>query len=580
MLNKVLYKILIITTFALLMCIFASYMSFTFVSNRQAADELKAYSVYFEENAAKISSMQKLEDFLMSQYSEQYKISIISFDGEVLFDTQYELLKETDLSNEHYFQDVASGVELLRTDSPYTDNVSMMMYFKTHIGAETQPGQNFIIRYSTYIIYNNQPFWTLIGIGVAVWFVIVISTYFIFDKALHTAQKPMMAVQNMLENIEHGDYNNAVINYKIQSSEFKKIFTSINEISQNISSTLSNLKLEQQKSNFLMQSMNQGVIVVSVEGKVLMNNQAIMHIFGMESNIVGVKLDYFIKDSELLSRLEYSLEKQSYIVYNEEINSNVYRVETMFSRDNWFENSDEMLMLVLLTDITQENKSSNIRAEFFANASHELKTPLTAIRGYSEILTTSDDTKKIAKCATEINSNAIKMLNLIDSMLKLSRMDSDIDNESISKFQTKALCKEVCEEQLITAQSRGITIYCEGSDTEMFARKNMVKMLISNLVNNAIKYNKDNGSVKVEIGDDNSKIWVSVEDTGVGIASKYYGRIFERFFMVDNARTKSDNMNTGIGLAVVKHIAMVHGANIEVESKENVGTKIKIIFSK
>ncbi|MEG1608655.1 MAG: HAMP domain-containing sensor histidine kinase [Clostridia bacterium] len=571
---------IIITTLSLLVCIFVSYLSFTFMSNKQAVEELKEYSTYFEQNAKKISSMPQLEDFLLAQYSNQYKITIISKDGKVIYDKDKEKLRYDNFDEDNFFKDVLAGDEVYRTDTPYTDNISMMSYYKSFDGEQYTDIGTFVIRYSTYIIYNNQPFWILIGIGAAVWLVIVLGIYFIFNKALTSAQKPMVDIQNMLVDIEHGDYNGKTPKLKIQNSEFNKIFTSINEISENISQTLNTLKIEQQKSNFLMQSMNQGVIVVSSSGKILMNNAAVVEIFRTENNIVGVPLDYLIKDRELLAKLEYALDNQSYIVYNAEINSNVYRIETMFSKDNWFGNAEELLMLVLLTDITQENKSANIRSEFFANASHELKTPLTAIRGYSEILTMTTEQNKIEKCAEEINSNAIKMLNLIDNMLKLSRMDADIDSEEITKFSLGKLCDEVCDEQMVTAQVKEVTLAREGEDIDMFARKNMVKMLVSNLVNNAIKYNKENGSVKVVIGSDNSKIWVSVEDTGIGIAPKYQGRIFERFFMVDNARTKSDNMNTGIGLAIVKHIAIVHSANIEVESKENVGTKIKIIFSK
>lgn len=582
MLNKVLNKIIIITTIALLICIFISYMAFTFISNGQASDELESYCEYFENSAADITSLDVLEVFLAAQYSEKYKITIISDQGQVLYDKNPNDLENINFIDEDFFKQVLNNQKVFKAGTPYVDGVSMMSLYKRIQLTKLEGYDGLIIRYSTYIIYNNEPFWILIGIGVAVWLVIVIGTYFIFNGALKSSRKPLLSIKRRLEDIEHGNYNTLIMpNIKMDDPEFKQMYQSINEISQNISQMLNNLTIEQRKTDFLLESMNQGLIVVSAEGKILTTNAVVNQIFKNDSSIAGVSLDYLIKDEVILERLYYALDTKSYVVFNAEIKQSTYRIETMFSKYAWFENTEEMLLQVLLTDITQENKSAEIRSEFFTNASHELKTPLTAIRGYSEMLTLTSDQSKIAKCGKEINDNAVRMLKLIEDMLKLSRMDSNIESEELTKFSLYDLCNEVCSEQLVTAQRKGITLKCFGNEqSTMFARKNMVKMLVSNLVNNAIKYNKENGSVDVILGENQDKIWVSIEDTGIGIPPKYQGRIFERFFMVEGGRTKDENMNTGLGLAIVKHIALVHSADIELESKENVGTKIKIIFRK
>jgi len=241
-----------------------------------------------------------------------------------------------------------------------------------------------------------------------------------------------------------------------------------------------------------------------------------------------------------------------------------------------------MYMLLVVTDITEQIKTAKAKQEFFANASHELKTPLTAIAGYSEILTMGKATpKQVEKCSNEIQSNAIRMKLLIDEMLQLSKMDAqtaDLEKEEIS---LRNLSEEIVNELKVIAQKRNIKLTIDG-DAMIQGNSNELIMLIKNLVSNAIKYNKDGGFVKVILKDKDEYANLIVKDNGIGISKEHIDKIFERFYRVDESRTStaSGESSTGLGLSIVKQVVDDHKGKIEVKSKIGEGSEFIVTFPK
>ena len=221
-------------------------------------------------------------------------------------------------------------------------------------------------------------------------------------------------------------------------------------------------------------------------------------------------------------------------------------------------------------------KSARMRQEFTANVTHELKTPLTSISGYSELIENGMATEgDVARFAKEIHRNAKRLLTLINDILKLSQMDAaskgEIILENVDLFEIAQNCKDMLE---VAAKQNGVTIHLTGEHTIISANKNMIEEVIYNLCDNAIRYNHDGGNVYVEISHD-----LVVRDDGIGIPKEYQERIFERFFRVDKSRSKKTG-GTGLGLAIVKHIVELHDAQLELESEEDKGTKITVHFTK
>ena len=222
-------------------------------------------------------------------------------------------------------------------------------------------------------------------------------------------------------------------------------------------------------------------------------------------------------------------------------------------------------------------KSSQMRQEFTANVSHELKTPLTAISGYAELIaagmTTGDDTIRFAG---EISKSSNRLLTLINDILRLSELDAstEVPMEEIDLYELAEKCVNMLQ---INAEKQNVTLMLTGKPTKMQANREMMEELLYNLVSNAIRYNRPYGNVVVSVSREDDHVNLTVEDTGIGISQADQERVFERFYRVDKSRSKSTG-GTGLGLAIVKHVVQCHGARLNMKSQLGSGTRIEIKF--
>ena len=222
-------------------------------------------------------------------------------------------------------------------------------------------------------------------------------------------------------------------------------------------------------------------------------------------------------------------------------------------------------------------KSSQMRQEFTANVSHELKTPLTAISGYAELIangmTSGDDTIRFAG---EISKSSNRLLTLINDILRLSELDAstEVPMEENDLYELAEKCVSMLQ---ISAEKQNVTLMLTGKPTRMQANREMMEELLYNLVSNAIRYNRPYGNVVVSVSREDDHVDLAVEDTGIGISQADQGRIFERFYRVDKSRSKSTG-GTGLGLAIVKHVVQCHGAKLDLKSQLGSGTRIEIKF--
>ena len=224
-------------------------------------------------------------------------------------------------------------------------------------------------------------------------------------------------------------------------------------------------------------------------------------------------------------------------------------------------------------------KNASMRQDFTANVSHELKTPLAAISGYSELIENGMVSEKdIARFGGEIHKSADRLLTLINDILRLSQLDSVeecVDTEPVDLYEMALNCQDMLEMQ---ANKHQVVVRVKGTSEVIQANRRMIDELIYNLCDNAIRYNRVGGSVNVTIGEEDHHPFVSVKDTGIGVSKEDQERIFERFYRVDKSRSKQTG-GTGLGLAIVKHIAVMHKAELKIESELGKGTEIKILFN-
>lgn len=222
--------------------------------------------------------------------------------------------------------------------------------------------------------------------------------------------------------------------------------------------------------------------------------------------------------------------------------------------------------------------NAQLRQEFTANVSHELKTPLTAISGYAELIgngmTGKEDTIRFSN---EIHSNANRLLSLINDIIKLSELDEADHQMEMERIDLYKLAENCVQMMQVTAEKQGIRLTLQGESAMAMANKGLMDEVFYNLCSNAIRYNKPGGSVTVTVGTKDERPFLSVADTGIGIPKECQERVFERFYRVDKSRSKSTG-GTGLGLAIVKHIVAQHNAALHLDSELGEGTTIEIVF--
>ena len=222
--------------------------------------------------------------------------------------------------------------------------------------------------------------------------------------------------------------------------------------------------------------------------------------------------------------------------------------------------------------------NAQLRQEFTANVSHELKTPLTAISGYAELIgngmTGKEDTIRFSN---EIHSNANRLLSLINDIIKLSELDEADHQMEMERIDLYKLAENCAQMMQVTAEKQGIRLILQGESTMVMANKGLMDEVFYNLCSNAIRYNKPGGSVTVTVGTKDERPFLSVADTGIGIPKECQERVFERFYRVDKSRSKSTG-GTGLGLSIVKHIVAQHNAALHLDSELGEGTTIEIVF--
>ena len=238
------------------------------------------------------------------------------------------------------------------------------------------------------------------------------------------------------------------------------------------------------------------------------------------------------------------------------------------------ENGLRIGAVLVLTDLGEQQRAERLRREFTANVSHELKTPLTSISGYAELIETGmAKDEDVRVFAERIRRESNRMLSLITDVITLSELEERAVMEHAETVALYAIAREATETLKRAALARGVSVQISGGPTPVRGVRSLLSELVYNLLDNAIRYNRANGTVSVRTADRT----LTVRDTGIGIPKRFQSRIFERFFRVDKSRSKTTG-GTGLGLAIVKHVCEQHGAAIRLSSAEGIGTEITVTF--
>lgn len=317
-------------------------------------------------------------------------------------------------------------------------------------------------------------------------------------------------------------------------------------------------------------NMNEGLVILDSTGNILAMNRCAQEILNADERDVKYKPFLSIPNS---GQFEQHLKEASQGKNNDVLFEASGKTYQMFFTPV-FEQNIVCGMVILMFDVSEKHRSEQIRREFSANVSHELKTPLTTIFGYSQIITNGiakpEDVKGFA---AKIEKESARLITLIDDIIALSNLEENGSAAQKENVSLKAVAAEVLESLEAQAAKRNISLILAGSNTQVVANRRQMHELIFNLCDNALKYNKDGGSVTVTL----SNNMLCVADTGIGIPPDSIDRLFERFYRVDKSHSKKVN-GTGLGLSIVKHIVQSSGAEISVKSTLGEGSAFTVVF--
>lgn len=499
-----------------------------------------------------VDKYQEVEDFL--------RITFISSDGSVLKDSLAQNLEN------HLDRPEINNLGTVFIRHSETLNIEMM--YLAYQFDDTNYLRVAMPTSTTNVFLNDY-----VGLSIVIGVLVIAITVFISNSLIQNALQPLKDVKGILRQLNNGEYED--ISPVDKYEEINDLVREINDTNKLIANNISSLKSETEKTDFLLNHMNQGICVLDKDGLIVMLNQYLRRLYKFNIDL-NMHKDYrfLFRDTEIQKSIKKAYKKQTNTNTIIKIKEMYYSVSINYLDKNWL---NQPSVILLFTDITAIKSIEVLKKDFFDNASHELKSPLTSIIGSSDIILQGmapDEQTKI-DLIHRISEEAKRMNTLVMDMLTLSkyenqdkiyhRQELDIDiviQDAVHSLQS--LCKKKNNSIEIDSQE----FYFNANYDEMF-------QIIKNLVENAIKYGKENGLVKISLFEKNNFLVIKIKDDGIGIAKADQTRVFERFFRVDKARSRLIG-GTGLGLSIVKHIVLNYDGHLELDSIENNGTTIKV----
>lgn len=353
--------------------------------------------------------------------------------------------------------------------------------------------------------------------------------------------------------------------------ELSPFISKINAQQRRINHQIAELLSRRREFETIAENMSEGLLLTDTKGHILSHNSSIRRFFGVQEDINGQNI-LTVNRSEVFREVFDKIRESRHYENTITLGGMCYEVSANPVFD---ETGAPCGAVILVIDVTEKEKREKLRREFTANVSHELKTPLTSILGISDMLKNGivkpDDIKDFG---ADINREAERLISLVNDIIKLSELDEGEarETETVDLYKT---ANEVALSLAPIAKKSGVTLTVTGESAEILAGESLIFEMLYNLCDNAVKYNKENGAVTLTVGNKDGAPFVSVKDTGIGIAPEHTERVFERFYRVDKSRSKQSG-GTGLGLSIVKHIAASFGGKITLKSTLGEGTEITI----
>ena len=531
------------------------------------------------ENEIDIYDMKTEEDFrrfVLQSDKKDLRISVIATNGIVIADTTIDIALNP-MANHTNRSDVIEALHSSGDKTVFSIHTSVSQkipYIYASKKINTKDNIDYILRISMPMDSVNKYLITFLFTAVMVIGIVIIIMALVLPSTAKSIMIPFYSIKETLDNI----YKNKSQNIKNLTgfNDINEILYDINELAIDLNNNIIGYQTEREKLNYVLENIAQGIVAINKNKDIFFINQFALELLNSTDSDIK-SLNEIIKDKSVIKKIEDAIKLNRFSKFdikerNMDIEINVIPIL----------NNKNISALIKFEDVTDIRKVEIEKQDFFINASHELKTPLTSILGYSELLINMSAKDKNENKKTDfikrINAEALRMKELVLNMLTLSRMEANWQETIDEKIDLKDIILNVFESNKIKSQKRNINIELDIESAIIIANKEKITEVVNNLVDNAIKYTDDGGEIKIILKNNKDKAIFTVKDNGCGIESKYLNRIFERFFRVKNEKYLKVQ-GTGLGLTIVKNICAHYNADIYINSEENKGTEISVVFN-
>ena len=548
--RKILWIEIVSTILALLILFVVSSIYVNNQNHKTAEDELNSYSniaceVFDGDNFDELKT-------IITSASKEIRVTVIDTTGEVIIDSS--LIEADNHLNREELQKLGECV------TRYSDSLGLnMMYlakmddgYYIRLALPVEPLNTFI---NNYIVFGLITLLVVLSVSIVI-------TSFLYNKTL----KPIKYEINKLENVLGNELTN--------DTDFELLSSKINELTLLLNEKVTSLSNEKEKSKYILDNMNQGLVLLNDEGKIELINKYSLSLFNFEQDyILDKNYIYLFRDMLIQEKIENCIKNNQEEQLIFDLDGRKFLLYINMLKTSW-SNATNSHVALLMVDVTLQENMNSLKREFFANASHELKSPLTSIIGYQQliqqgILTTNEE---IQDSTLRTIKEAQRMNKLIIEMLDLSRLENNVQT-ILEDVNVSKVINDCLLELKPSIENKNIEVITNLNELNLVTSQSDLYKLIKNLVDNAIVYNDKNGKLLIEL----KKNKLTISDTGVGISKEDLEHIFDRFYRVDKARSK-ESSGTGLGLSIVKHICLLYGYKINVVSKIGKGTTFTILF--
>ena len=428
-------------------------------------------------------------------------------------------------------------------------------------------------RYSdTRVAERAVDVWSFSGIALlyvaAALVVAFVLSYVLAKNLSDKVEARLVGLRDGLRSANSGDY--AIRACDTSDALDFSIISELNGLASSLKENYETLRKEKAKLDSVVYNMTQGLIVVDKDLGVVLRNGVAQQLTGKAKT--GVNLINMIDDGEFFEKLHSVLEKGEnetfpYEYKGKDLVVNVFRLK--------LGGADDDLGVILISDVTKEKELARQKSEFFANASHELKTPLTSVQGLSEVLLSrTDESSPDYKYIKRIHTESVRLHNIVMDMLYISRLESREVARNRDDVNLSDLATESFQSYKEEISAKGLKVTVEG-EAHVEGDEHNLYECVHNVIGNAVHYNKQDGFVAVRLSQKDGNAVFRVEDGGIGIAKEHLPYICERFYRVDKSRSKQTG-GTGLGLSIVKHVVALYGGTLSIDSKEGEGTVVTV----